>query len=128
MQREGGQFYESAVDIGQTVLGILLGNKRTRAARSSATVRRIGKAARERSESQSAQEALKSLMAQRQRLLDDSETELQQLKERFSIESLTLYPLEVPCRKSDTRIDLLALVWIPWAIDASGRGMPLVDA
>jgi hypothetical protein len=125
VSREGGQFYESALNLGQTVLGMLIGNKR---ARTSATVRGLGKAARQRSESQSAQESLRSLQDERQRLIHAAEADIEALSSRFNVHALTLMPLEVPCRKADLRIDLLALVWIPWAVGPDGQArMPLVQ-
>lgn len=125
-EREGAQFYEAALNIGSTVLGMLVGNKRSRVSKTAATVRGLGRAAQQRSQTQSAKEVLEELMAERQQLIDESEEEVQALKDRFSIQALTMTPLEIPCRKGDIRIDLVSLVWIPWAIDTHGAATPLV--
>jgi hypothetical protein len=127
VEREGGQFYESALDLGQTVLGMLLGNRRSRVAKTSATVRGLGKAARQRGQSQTAQEALESLLAERAQLIEDAEKELQALKDRYSLHAIELAPLDVPCRKSDTRVDLVALVWLPWSVGSDSQARPLLE-
>ncbi|MCC6511850.1 MAG: hypothetical protein IT423_22305, partial [Pirellulaceae bacterium] len=125
VEKEGSQFMGSAIDIiGGTVLGMLLGNKRSRAG---TTARGLGKAAQQRTQSKNAQEVLDRLMAERHEVLEKAEAEIEQLKNRFSVHGLNLTPVDIPCRKSDTRIDLVALVWIPYAIDANGRSQPLVD-
>jgi len=35
-----------------------------------------------------------------------------------------LLELEVPLRKSDTSVDRVMLVWLPWQVDASGNALP----
>lgn len=124
VEKEGSQLMGSAIDIiGGTVLGMLLGNKRSR---TTSTVRGLGKAAAQRSASQNAKEVLERLMAERAEVLEKAEAEIEALKNRFSVHGVTLTPVDVPCRKADTRVDLVALVWVPHAIDANGRTQPLV--
>ena len=124
VEKEGSQLMGSAIDIiGGTVLGMLLGNKRSR---TTSTVRGLGKAAAQRSASQNAKEVLERLMAERAEVLEKAEAEIEQLKNRFSVHGITLSPVDIPCRKADTRIDLVALVWVPYAMDANGRSQPLV--
>ncbi len=125
VEKEGSQLMGSAIDIiGGTVLGMLLGNKRSR---TTSTVRGLGKAAAQRTASQNAKEVLDRLMAERAEVLEKAEAEIEQLKNRYSVHGVTLNPVDVPCRKADTRIDLVALVWVPFAQDASGRSQPLVS-
>ncbi len=124
VEKENSQFMGNAIDIiGGTVLGMLLGNKRSR---STTTVRNIGKAAAQRTASQSAKEVLERLMAERQELIEEAEAEIDKITDRYSVHGLTLNPVEVPCRKSDTRIDLVALVWVPYCEDESGRLQRLI--
>lgn len=123
-EKEGSQFLGSAIDIlGGTVLGMLLGNKRSR---STSTVRGLGKAAAQRTASQNAKEVLERLMAERAEVLEKAEAEIEELKNRYSVQGMTLTPVDIPCRKADTRVDLVALVWVPYAVDANGRAQPLV--
>ncbi len=68
--KENSEFMGSAIDvIGGTVLGMLLGNKRTRI---STTTRGIGKAAQQRSQSQNAQAELQRLQAERAEILEQA--------------------------------------------------------
>lgn len=124
VEKEGSQFMGSAIDIiGGTVLGMLLGNKRSR---STSTVRGLGKAAAQRTASQNAEEVLERLMAERAEVLEKAEAEIEELKNRFSVHGVTLTPVDIPCRKADTRVDLVTLVWVPYALDANGRSQPLI--
>ncbi len=124
VEKEGSQLMGSAIDIiGGTVLGMLLGNKRSRA---TTTVRGLGKAAAQRTASQNAKEVLDRLMAERAEILEKAEAEIEALKNRFSVHGLTLNPIDIPCRKADTRVDLIALAWVPFAQDLNGRAQPLV--
>ncbi len=125
--RENADVYKAALDIGQSVLGMLIGNKRSRVSKTSATARGIGRAAKERSDSNSARELLNSLLDEKAVLESKCYEELEALKERYSVQGINLTPLEIPCRKSDIRLDLVGVVWLPWAV-ADGMATPLVDA
>lgn len=124
LEKQGVQFVGSAFELGSSLLGMLLGNKRSRY---TTTVRGLGRAAQQRSASKNGQEVLDQLLSKRDELVATAEAEIEELKQRYSVNALTLTAVDIPCRKSDTRIDLLALVWIPWAIDAAGQSQPLVD-
>ena len=66
-------------------------------------------------------------MSERSEVLEKAEAEIEELKNRFSVQGLTMNPIDIPCRKADTRIDLVALVWVPMAVDANGRSQALVS-
>jgi hypothetical protein len=74
-----------------------------------------------------ATESLESLLAEREEIERECEAEIEEIKRKYSPEGLTLEPLELPCRKSDTKIDLLCLVWVPWQISSKGIATPLVE-
>ncbi len=65
-------------------------------------------------------------MSERAEILEKAEAEIEELKNRYSVHGVTLTPVDIPCRKADTRIDLVALVWVPHAVDANGRSQSLV--
>lgn len=122
--------WNTALNFGTTLLGALFGNKaasRTNVSRTSSTARSLGKAAQERSNVQAASSVLESLVAEKYDLEAAFEQEVQELSDKFSVEGLTLEPLEIPCRKGDIKIDLLCLLWIPYEVDSRGIAHPLVQ-
>ncbi len=128
LAREESQYdkekWNTALNVGQTMLGWLMGNKVS--SRGATAGRSLSRAAQERSDMRQTNETLDDLVREKTTLEHECEDEINELGERFKVESLTLEPLEVPCRKGDIKIDLLALVWIPWEIDSQGSASALV--
>ncbi len=128
LDREQAQYdqqkWNTALNVGQTVLGWLVGNKVK--SRSATAGRSLGRAAQERSQTQLANDQLGDLMSERYKLEHECDEEVNALGERYRPESLTLEAIEVPCRKGDVKVNLLALLWIPYEIDANGMASPLV--
>jgi len=133
MDREKADYdnekWNTALSFGTSILGALLGNKiasRTNVSRTSTAAKRLGKAAQERGEVQAASSVLEELLAEKYDLNDAFEKEVHALQDKFSVEGLTLEPLEIPCRKGDIKVDLLCLFWIPYEMDNLGMETPLV--
>jgi hypothetical protein len=128
LDREQAQYdkekWNTALNVGQTVLGWLVGNKVK--SRGASAGRSMGRAAQEHNDLRLAHEQLEELMNERNMLEHECDEEINALAERYRPESLTLEAIEVPCRKGDVQVDLLALLWIPWEIDGSGIASPLV--
>ncbi len=123
------QKWNAALSFGTTLLGALLGNKiasRTNVSRTSTAARGLGKAAQERSDVLAASSVLEDLVGEKYDLNAAFEKEVQDLTDKFSVEGLTLEPLEIPCRKGDIKVDLLCLLWIPYEVDSRGIATPLV--
>jgi hypothetical protein len=129
LAREEAQYdkekWNTALNVGQTMLGWLVGNKVT--SRGATAGRSMTRAAQERSELLQANQVLEDLIRQKRELEHECEAEVETLTEQYRVESLTLEPIEVPCRKGDTKVDMLALVWIPWELDQRGLASPLVS-
>ncbi len=129
VEREKAQYdkekWNSLLNIGQTMLGALLGNKVS--SRGATAGRSMTRAAQERTDVRNAHDTLEDLIREKYDLNQECEDEIRELSERFRVESLTLESIEVPCRKGDIKIDLLTLVWIPWEINARSLASPLVE-
>jgi len=119
------QKWNTILDVGSTVLGRLLGN-RVASSRTATAGRGAVRAMEKRSSVSLASESLESLMNQRAELEFECQKELDQIKSMYSPEGLTLEPLELRCRKTDIKTDLLCLVWIPWQVSKNGSATPLV--
>jgi hypothetical protein len=121
------QKMQTAVTIGSSILGALLGRK----AISATNIGRIGTAARSATrigrESEDVTRAEESIEVLRQRLADtqrDVEAEVARLETTLDPGALALTPVEVPARKSDIAVGEVALVWAPWRKGADGFPAP----
>jgi len=121
------QKMQTAVSIGSSILGALLGRK----AMSAANMQRAGTAARSASrwgrESQDVERAEESIELLKQRLADaqrEVEAEAAKLESSLDAGTIALRTIEVPARKSDIAVGEVALVWTPWRAGADGFPAP----
>ena len=121
------QRMQTAVNIGSSILGALLGRK----AVSATNVGRVGSAARSASrwgqESKDVARAEESIEVLKQRFLDTQaqvEAEVAQLESSLDASTISLRAVEVPARKSDIAVGEIALVWTPWRKGADGFPAP----
>jgi hypothetical protein len=124
------QRMQTAVSIGTSILGALLGRK----AISATNIGRVGTAARSASrwgsESQDVTRAEESLEVLQQRLEEakrEVEAEVARLETTLDASNVTLRSVEVPARKSDIAVGEVALVWTPWRKGADGFPSPAYD-
>jgi hypothetical protein len=121
------QRMQTAVSIGGSILGALLGRK----AISATNIGRIGSAARSATrmghESQDVTRAQESLEVLQQRLEEtkrEVEGEVARLETTLDVNTAVLRPVEIPARKSDITVGEVALVWAPWRTGADGFPAP----
>jgi hypothetical protein len=124
------QRMHTAVNIGTSILGALLGRK----AISSTNIGRVGTAARSASrwghESQDVTRAEESIEVLQQRLEEtrrEVDAEVARLESTLDASNVTLRTVEVPARKSDIAVGEVALVWTPWRKGADGFPAPAYD-
>ena len=133
-EREQGQLtqqrMQTAVSIGSSILGALLGRK----AISATNIGRIGTAARSATrmghESQDVARAEESIEVLQQRLADtkrEVDAEVARLESTLDASTVALRPVEVAARKSDLAVGEVALVWAPWRKGADGFPAPAYD-
>ena len=133
-ERESSQLSQqkinTALSIGSSILGALLGRKTI----SATNAGRIGTAARSASrigrESQDVARAEESLEVLQQRLEDtkrEVEAEVARLETTLDATSISLRAVDVPARKSDIVVGEVALVWAPWRKGADGFPAPAYD-
>jgi hypothetical protein len=124
------QKMQTAVSIGSSILGALLGRR----AISATNIGRVGTAARSATrigrESQDVTRAEESLEVLQQRLEDtkrEVDAEVARLESTLDATTISLRPVEVPARKSDIAVGEVALVWTPWRKGADGFPAPAYD-
>jgi hypothetical protein len=121
---------EGFLNAGTSILGALFSNKsssQTRATKAASAVKNLSKANSAASGLARAEQSLDELVRQRDELEQEIEGEVSMLHSRFSAENLELELIEIPLRKADTKIGLIALAWIPWQVSQEGITSPLVS-
>ena len=121
---------EGIFNIGTSILGALLGNKlatKGNVTKAATAVRGFGRATAQQGDVMRAQETLGELQSAKDEIERQCQEEIDAVTGQFSVENLTLEAIDIPIRKGDTKIKLLALVWVPWQIDAQGIATSLVD-
>jgi hypothetical protein len=124
------QRMQTAVSIGTSILGALLGRK----AISATNINRVGTAARSASrwghESQDVTRAEESIEVLQQRLDETKravDAEVAKLESTLDASNVALRAVEVPARKADVAVGEVALVWAPWRKGADGFPAPAYD-
>jgi hypothetical protein len=126
LAREKAQYdskkFQSAMDVGQTVIGWLVGKKLSRRS----TTTGLGRTLQHSAGVANASETLNALLAERRALIDECEREVDGLKERFCIHALKVEQVEIPCRKGDLQVKFVALLWVPFEVDSEGKQTSLI--
>jgi hypothetical protein len=115
-QQSSSQTLQTAISLGASVLGAMFGRKLASSAnvtRAASTARAASRAARERSDIAHAAETLGTL---RQRLADleaQFEQDVQQVRDSYSAQALSLEPLQIKPKKTEITVDRVVLAWSP---------------
>ncbi len=128
VDRETAQFEQarrsSWISVGSTLLGSLLGGRRTSVA---TAARGFGRASQQRGDIERAQDALRLLQDDYDELERELADEIDELNEQYDFDNLKLEELEIPPRKSDLKTEDVMIVWTPWQVDNDGIASPLFD-
>jgi hypothetical protein len=124
------QSLDAVVSLGATVLGGLFGRKgvsRRTMDRAASTLRRATRASRGGQEVAQAEDSLEQLQARQAELEAEFNADLQAVSRSVDGTQLALEAVEIRAKRSDIQVTSLALLWAPWAIDASGQATPLFE-
>lgn len=131
LDRERAQATEhqlnSAVSIGATVLGAMLGNRRSYSGtvgRASTAARSMGRAAKEQQDVHQAQESVERLQQQMRDLDADFAAEMSELEGKFDAGNAKLSELTISPKKANITVPLLAFAWAPYWKLANGTIAP----
>ncbi len=111
-----GRKQQQWVDIGSSVLGGLLGGRKS--ARSMAsTARRVSSGRRQKASSESKLDSAQNRVAEKIDALEDLEAELQdaliEIDDEWSTKATEIEDFEVPLEKTDITVEDLMIVWLP---------------
>lgn len=121
---------ETFLNLGTSLLGAVLGNKlasRTNLSKAGTAAKSFGRQAQKQSDVARAEESLESIQKQYDELEQQFRNEVDEVESKVNSHNLELEAIEIPSRKTDIRLKRLALIWIPWQVDATGIATPLVD-
>ena len=125
--QQGQQAFQTAVSVGATVLGALLGRKAISSGtvgRASTAMRSAGRAVREQEDVRHAGETLEATRAKLADLERELEQELAAVEADVDPTRLELTEASVKARKTDLRVSGVWLVWMPWRSEPGGALRP----
>ena len=117
----------SAVSIGTTLLGALLGRSMvsaTSARGAGSSMRSMGRASKEKADIGRAEEALQAVVQKYEDLEAEFAEEVDELEEKLSVDEMEFEDLVVPPRKSDISVEQFGVCWMPFVVDQSGAEEP----
>jgi len=126
-EQYGHQKAQTAISLGATILGGLLGRKLTstrNVGRLTTTMRGMSRSAREKGDIERAEEAIEALDEEKATLERELDAELERVAAAYDPAGLELDETAVSMRKGDAAVDRLALVWTPWTVDPDGIAEP----
>ncbi len=116
----------AVINVGTSILGSLFGRKKVATGVTTA-IKGMSKVGSEQGDVRRAQEDVEALEQQERELnreLSDASTRIQ---DQFDANKIVIESKDIAPKKADTRVEELALLWTPWAVDASGRETPLAS-
>ncbi|MFV0444900.1 MAG: helicase HerA domain-containing protein [Planctomycetaceae bacterium] len=118
------------VSTGTSILGALFGRKKisaTNIGRAGTAARSHSRASQQKADVARAQEKLDVEIAEKDELEDELKQQVDALSEQYDVDTLPIEAREVTPRKSDITVNLVALLWQPWRVDADGTAEPAWD-
>ena len=111
------QFWMKILEMVGSLVAMFAGGSRRRSTGMSGAMRERGQQSR-------AEQRLEDKRIDLEELEDELQQQMTEIEIDFEPSNLKLEKLEVPLRKSDTTVDPISLVWLPWRVDANGATQP----
>jgi hypothetical protein len=126
--RQSQRKWDTALSMGQTILGALMGRKAisaTTVGRTASTIKKAGQAASGQTKVKHAEDSLEGLQEAKQELESEFQVAVNEIASQWSAEDIPLASIEVKPRKSDLAVLQQQFVWLPFAVDSTGIASPL---
>ena len=123
-QQKSTKTLSTAVNIGTSILGAFFGRSiasATNVTRAGSAIRSATNLAGESTDVRIAEEQYATLLKEREELNATVETEANEIVHQFDTDVMKFDSLEVTPRKTDTAVDRVALLWLPFVEDAAGN-------
>ena len=128
MQEAQSAKMQSAISIGASLLGAVLGRKvlgSTNVRRAASAARGVGRSQKQADDVQRAEEDVIAYTEKLEEMQRDIELEIAEIEQRFDSDALELDELLLKPRKTDIDIRHMALAWVPFGRDAAGGKIAL---
>lgn len=116
LDREKSQYdsqrLESAVSVGSTLLGALLGKRSMTGSKAATAARHVGRTATQRDDVQRAERSIKELNQQLVQLESELGGELEAVRSKWAVDALEVEEVTLAPRKSEIGVELVALAWV----------------
>jgi len=117
LDREKSQYdsqrLESAVSLGSTVLGALLGRRSVTSSRAASAARQVGRASTQRDDVQRAETSIQALSDQLARIEAELAGKMEQVRAEWDVDAIEIEEVTLSPRKSEIGVELVALAWMP---------------
>jgi hypothetical protein len=117
LDREKSQYdsqrLSSAVSLGSTVLGALLGRRSVTGSKATTAARQVGRAATQRDDVLRAQQSIEELTDQLAEIEAELGGKLDQVRSEWAVDALEIEEVTLSPRKSEIGVELVALAWVP---------------
>jgi hypothetical protein len=121
------QKMQSAISLGATVLGALLGSRRMSSGtigRATTAARSAGRIGREKEDVARAEESVEVLKQRLAALTEECEREITSLQASLDPQTIAIRHLRLSPRKSDIAVGRVTLLWVPWQTGTDGMPRP----
>ena len=121
------QKMQSAISIGATVLGALLGSRRVSSGtigRATTAARSAGRIGREKEDIARAEDNVEVLGQRLAALTEECEREVAALQSALDPQMIAIRPVRLSPRKSDIAVGRVTLLWVPWQTGTDGLPRP----
>jgi hypothetical protein len=128
--RQSQRKWDTALTLGQTILGAFLGNKKISATtinRTTSTIKKAGQTASGQSKVRHAEDSLEGLQETKQNLEAEFQQAVSEIEVQWNADEIPLSPTEIKPRKSDLATLAAHVVWLPFAVDSVGIARPLYE-
>jgi hypothetical protein len=116
LDREKSQYdsqrLESAVSVGSTLLGALLGRRSVTSSRAASAARQVGRASTQRDDVQRAEKSIDELTDRLARIEAELAEKLEQVRDEWDVDALEIEEVSLSPRKSEIGVDLV--LWRGW--------------
>lgn len=126
--RQSQRKWDTALTMGQTVLGALMGKKAisaTTVARTASTIKKAGQTAAGQTKMKHAEDSLEGLIEAKQELETEFQQAVDAIESEWNAEEIPLTTTEIKPKKSDLAVLKQQFVWLPFAVDGTGIAAPL---
>jgi len=117
----------AAISFGASILGALFGRKLASASnigKAATGMRSAGRASEQRADVTRAEENQKAIQTDLESLQAELEEQMNTIREEHVVENLEITTIELKPRKSDTMVDSVALLWLPYSVGKDGVAAP----